>query len=140
MLTRTTLIAATATIALSGPALAGEAKGPTVMDDQALASVVAGTSNRFEALTSVVEELQDSDALFLNTPNLCNPDNPCSESEAGVYRLTYGGDACAQAETCDKHPVFYTTIGGSDDVGSQGATPPTYAPADYVIEAVIDLF
>ena len=43
MLIRTTLIAATAAIGLTGAAMADGAKGPTILSDLELATVVAGT-------------------------------------------------------------------------------------------------
>lgn len=42
MLTRTTLIAATAAIGLTGAAMADGSKSPTIMDDTILDSVIAG--------------------------------------------------------------------------------------------------
>ncbi|MEQ6918718.1 hypothetical protein [Halomonas aquatica] len=147
MLIKTTLIAAAVAIGLTGAAMAmaDGAKAPTILDDQALDVVIAGTSNPVGALESVVVELNDSDALFLTTPNLCSDGNPCSDTlyyGNPALDMTYGGDACDGSEDCNKHPVFYTTIGGDpEEIDTNGATPPTYAPAAEVIEfGVLPLF
>ena len=59
MLIRTTLIAATAAIGLTGPVIADGSKAPTILDDQALDGVIAGYTLNVknygtESLTQVV--------------------------------------------------------------------------------------
>ena len=59
MLFRTTLIAATAAIGLTGAVMADGSKAPTILDDQALDNIMAGTklTAKYFTLSSFEQEI-----------------------------------------------------------------------------------
>ena len=105
MLIKTTLIAAIAAIGLTGAAMAGGSKAPTILDDQALDNITAGARLQLELGQSPTQSPVDVGADL----QTLNEALEVAETRTRNNNITFRGD-------CFEYPCdieIYSTAGDS---------------------------